>query len=181
MIIQKLKTNQPRQEVRYHILPVSRINKTLQYSAITRNREPTRFTYSSTQLKLEVTVEFIGLNTQPVPTLTQFKHRTFPRPFFVTFLKFTSTDEPTFDYQWLNINFYNPISGTIYKNNFLEPTIIFAVILYFSLLQSAITINSEFLIQPDDRRITQLLATYYDCSNQYEMQQLILIRVQKCP
>ena len=36
------------------------------------------------------------------------------------------------------------------------------------------------MIQPDDPTITQLLATHYDCSKQYNLRQFSLTRVQKC-
>ena len=43
----------------------------------------------------------------------------------------------------------------------------FSVKFVFSILQTATLITSELLIQPDDPRITQLLATQYDSSKQY--------------
>ena len=49
--------NHPREDVRYHILPLNRINKTLQHFTITRNREFTGLTHTSTELTLEVTVK----------------------------------------------------------------------------------------------------------------------------
>ena len=84
--------NHPRQDLSYHILPVTKINNSLQHSAITRNRELTRLTHIPTEQKFEVTVRFIGKNPHPIPTPTQIKHRTFSIPFVVTSLQFTSSD-----------------------------------------------------------------------------------------
>ena len=58
--------------------------------------------------------------------------------------------------------------------------ILFSVRIIFSLVQTATTITSETLLQPDDRRFTQLVATHYDCSKQYNLRQSSLTRVQKC-
>ena len=41
------------------------------------------------------------------------------------------------------------------------------IIFSFSSLQTVDAITSEYLIQPDDPRFAQLLATHYDCSKQY--------------
>ena len=89
--------NQPSQGLRYHIVPVNRITNNLQYSTITRNRELTRQTHTLTELKFEVTANFFELNPHPNPTSTQITRRSFPSPFVVTNLQFTSTDEPPFD------------------------------------------------------------------------------------
>ena len=70
--------SQPKHYLRYHILPVNRTNKKLQYSAIIRNREMTKITHTSIQLKFEVTVKLIGLQADPIPNSNQIKHRTFP-------------------------------------------------------------------------------------------------------
>ena len=103
--------NHPRQDLRNQILPINRKNNNLQNSAIICNRELTTLTYTSTELKFEVTVNFIGLNPQTIPTSTQVKHRTFASLFDVTSLQFTSNDELSFGHQWESITFYNPISG----------------------------------------------------------------------
>ena len=50
-------TKHPRQDLRYHSLPVNRRNNNLQIFAITHNREVTRLFHNSTELKLEVTVK----------------------------------------------------------------------------------------------------------------------------
>ena len=62
------------------MLPVKRINKSLQCSAIIRNGEFARLIHTPTELKFEVTVKVIGINPHPVPFSTQIKHRTFPSP-----------------------------------------------------------------------------------------------------
>ena len=56
----------------------------------------------------------------------------------------------------------------------------FSIIFNFSSLQTVDAITSEYLIQPDDPRFAQLLATHYDCSQQYNRRQFSLTRVQKC-
>ena len=43
----------------------------------------------------------------------------------------------------------------------------FSVILFLSLLQTANAVTSENLIQPVDIKVTQFLASRFDCSNQY--------------
>ena len=94
---------QPRHNVRCHFLPVNRINKSLQNAGISRtrelnrcNRELNELTQTTTEVKLELTVKFMGLNPQPIPTSTQFKQRTFPSFYVDTSLQFTSTNEPPF-------------------------------------------------------------------------------------
>ena len=59
------------------------------------------------ELKFELTVKFIGLNPYPIPTSTQTKLRTFPRPFVVTILQFTSADEHPFDHHGGKITNYS--------------------------------------------------------------------------
>ena len=63
--------NHPIQDLRFRILPVIRTNNTLQYSVITLYRELTRLNPSSTELKFEVTVKLIRLNTLAESTSTQ--------------------------------------------------------------------------------------------------------------
>ena len=53
--------NHPRQDLRYHILRSNRIKLNLPYSSMSGNGELTRLTLTSTELKFEVTVKFIGL------------------------------------------------------------------------------------------------------------------------
>ena len=89
-----------RQGLRYHIFPANRKNSLIQYPTITRNRELSRLTDTSTVFKFEFTVKFIGLNLDPNPTSTQISYRTFPSAFVVTSSHFTSTDETPFDHQW---------------------------------------------------------------------------------
>ena len=69
--------NHPGQDMRHQVLPESTTNNRLQYFAITRNREMTRLTQTSTELKSGVSGKIIGLNPHPNPTLTQIKHRPF--------------------------------------------------------------------------------------------------------
>ena len=107
-----------RQYLRYRIVPVNRLNISVQFSAFTRNQEMTRLTHTSIELKLEVTVKFIGLNLHPIPTSTHLKHQTFPSLFVVTSLQFTSSDEPPFDHQWRTLTFFNTISGLKNKTTF---------------------------------------------------------------
>ena len=74
-------------------------------------------------------------------------------------------------------HFLQPYLWSEKQNHFLKPRIIFpvkflflfSVTLNFSLLQMADAITSEKNFQPDDVRITQLLATHYDCSKQYKL------------
>ena len=61
----------PRQDLRYHIFPVHRLNSSLQKSTITLDRVLTRLTHTSTEQNFEVTVKFVGLNRHPTPTSTQ--------------------------------------------------------------------------------------------------------------
>ena len=56
--------------------------------------------------------------------------------------------------------------------------ILFSVIFFSFLLQTVNT--SKRLIQADDPRITQLLASHYDCWKQYNLKQFSLTRVRKC-
>ena len=49
--------NLPRQDLKYHILPLKRIIKSLQYFNITRNRGLTRLPHTTTELQFEVTVK----------------------------------------------------------------------------------------------------------------------------
>ena len=69
--------NHPRQDLRYHILPVNRMFKSLQTSIITRNRELTTLNQTSNEKKFEVTVKFIGLSPHPIPTSTKFRNLVF--------------------------------------------------------------------------------------------------------
>ena len=48
------------------------------------------------------------------------------------------------------------------------------------MLQAVTTNTSEKLIHLEDRRITDFLATSYDCSKQYNLRQFNLTRVQNC-
>ena len=96
--------------MRHHILPVHRTNKSLQYCAITRDQEVATLTHTSTELKFEESVNFIGLNPHPIPTSTQFNDRKLPSLFVVTSKHFTSTDEIPLDHQWGSITFYKTLS-----------------------------------------------------------------------
>ena len=134
----------------YHILPVNRINNSLQYSATIRNRELIRLTHTSTELMFEVTVKLSGLYPHPFPMSTQVKHWTFPSTFVVSSLQVTSFDEPPFDHKCGIITFYNPASGVKYKPLYetydffpVKALIVFSVKLNFSLLQIGGAIISE--------------------------------------
>ena len=108
-------TNLPRQDLRYHNLPVNKINNSLQSLANIGNRELTRLTHASTELKSEVTVKFIGSNPDPIPTCFKIKPRTFPSRFVVNSLHFTSTVESPFNHQWGSTTSYQPFSGLNYQ------------------------------------------------------------------
>ena len=59
LILDSQISNHPRQDVRYIILRVNRINKSLQNFTITRYRKQNRLTLTTIEFKFEVTVEFI--------------------------------------------------------------------------------------------------------------------------
>ena len=107
-----------RQYLRYRILSVNRTVISLEFPIFTRNREWARKTHTSTELKFDVTAKFIGLNPDPIPISTQTKHRSFPSPFFVAFLQFTSTDKLPSDHKWGVITFHKLISGLEYATAF---------------------------------------------------------------
>ena len=65
------------------------------------------------------------------------------------------------------------------QNIFLKIMILFCVYLIFPLLQNATKITSESLIQRDYPHITYFLDTQYDCSEQNNLRQLRVNRVQK--
>ena len=97
----------PRQDLSYHNFPVNRINNSLQFSRITRNRELTWTTHTSTKLNCKLTMKIFGVNSHTIPTSTQIKRWTVSSPFVVTSLHLTSTEEPPFDHQRGSISFYN--------------------------------------------------------------------------
>ena len=66
------------------------------------------------------------------------------------------------------------------QNQFVKSVLLFSVIFSFPSLQIADANTSKKLIQPDDPRINKLLATHYDCSEQYILSQFSLTWVQKC-
>ena len=74
MILHDQKLNHPRQDLRYNTPSVDKINKSLQFSNFTRNRELNRLTQTTVELKFEVIVNFAGLYPHPLPTSTQTKH-----------------------------------------------------------------------------------------------------------
>ena len=76
--------NHPGQDLRYHILRVNRINKSLQFSTNTRNRQVTRLIETTTGVMFEVAIKLIGLKHHSIPTSTQTKHRTTRSLFVVT-------------------------------------------------------------------------------------------------
>ena len=57
-------TNKSRQDLRHHIHRVRRLNNSLKHSTITRNREVNGLTHTSTELKVEVTVNWIKSATE---------------------------------------------------------------------------------------------------------------------
>ena len=87
-----------------------------QNSFLTRNRELTRLAHTSTKLKFEVIVKFIGLSPHSIQTSTRIKHRCFLSSFVVTSSHSASTDEPPFDHQGGSKFFHNPICGLNYKS-----------------------------------------------------------------
>ena len=102
----------------------------------------------------------------------------FPSPFVLTILKITSSMG--------SLTFYNPISALKYKTTFCEIRVFFCdafdlilCITVFNFLQTVDTITSKNLIQHDGLRCTQLLASHYDCSEQYNLRQSRLIWVQR--
>ena len=58
----------------YNILPVNRINISLQSCNITRCRELNRLAQITTNIKFEFTVKFIGLSPPSLPTSVQIEH-----------------------------------------------------------------------------------------------------------
>ena len=82
---------------------------------MTRNRELSRQTQTTTELKYEVTVKFIEFNPYPIPTSTPTNQQNLLCPLVVTSLQFMSNDEAPFDHQWGRIYFYNATSGSKYK------------------------------------------------------------------
>ena len=65
--------NRPRQDLRYHIRVVNRINNSLQYFFFTRVRELNRITQTTTEMKFELIEKFAGINLHPNPTSTQIE------------------------------------------------------------------------------------------------------------
>ena len=86
------------------------------------------------------------------------------------------------------LNILQPYLWSEIKSQFQKVKILFSaeaifllsITFQFSLLQNADAIISVLLIQPDDPTFTQLLATHYDCSKQYNLRQFSSTRVQKC-
>ena len=163
--------NHPRQDLRHHILPINRINNSLKHSAFTRIWELTRLTHTSTDTKFEVSKEFIELNPHRILNSTQIKHRSFPSPFccnyFTNNLHWRTSIWPPMG----KCNLLEPYFWSETQNHFLELMILFSarfmiwffVKCNFSSKDIAVAMVSENVIQPDDLRITQLLATLSDC------------------
>ena len=118
LIFDNQKINQAMQHARYHILLVNRKNKILQSSTNNANWQFNRLIQTTTELKFEVPVKFVGLDRHPLPTSTQIKHQIFLSRSVVTSLHFTATEEPPFDLQSGCITFHNPISCLKYKTIF---------------------------------------------------------------
>ena len=76
-------------------------------------------------------------------------------------------------------NFLQPYLWFNIQNYILKAVILFSVKLFFFLLQTINTITPEKLIQLNDLRIIQLLATLYDCSEQYNPRHFSVTRVHK--
>ena len=104
-------TTYPRHDVIYPILHVNKINNSVQFSTITRNRELDGLPHISTELNFEKTAKFIEIKLHPIPYSTQINNRTFPIPFVVTSVQIPATDEPPRYQQWGKVPFHNPISG----------------------------------------------------------------------
>ena len=62
--------------------------------------------------------------------------------------------------------------------NFLKPSTLFSLIKSSSLLQAATIISSGSLVKPAHPSFTQILATYYDRSKQYNLRKFSLTTVQ---
>ena len=143
------------------MLPVNRINISLQCSALIRNGDIARLIHTPTELNFEVTVKVIGKNPHTVPISTLIEQRTFPSPSVVTSSQITSNDDYPYDHQWGSTTFYMPISGLKYKTTFWNLIILLSFNFFFFLLETLTTITSENIIQLDDSSITQLLITPY--------------------
>ena len=102
----------------YHILPVNRINNSVNFSTITGSGEPTRLIQLTAELKFEVAVKFVGMTVDAIPTCNQNKYRLHLSPFVVTSSLLCAIDEPLFDHHWRGKTFYNFNSGLKYKTNF---------------------------------------------------------------
>ena len=113
--------NHPGQDLRNQFPPVNRKNSNLHCSTFTRNRDLTKLILISTELEVELIVNFNGLNPHPISNLFQVKHRTFPSLFVVTSLRFTSTNKPAYHQQWGSTTFHNPISCLKNKTTFWNP------------------------------------------------------------
>ena len=127
--------NHPRQDLRYHTLPVKRKNEILQKTTVTRYPELDRLTQFTTELKFEVTKNSrIGsLNPHLISTSTHIKQRTFHSPFVETNVQFCSTGESLFEHQ-RKCNFLQPQLCFETQNYFPKPMISFSVLLVFSWL-----------------------------------------------
>ena len=107
-----------RQDLTCHLFHADRISNTLQFSIFIRTRELKRITQTTSELKVEVTLKFLGSNRHLIPLSIQFKHRTFPFHFLVKKIHFTSTGEPPFDHPVENMFTYIIITGLNHKTNF---------------------------------------------------------------
>ena len=106
-----------RDYLRDHIIPVNRINSSLQISTFIYFCELTSVFPTTAELNFEVTVKINGLNPNPILTSSQTKHRNFPSPFVVNKLKLTFLTNLHLiinGEEWL----CNPISDLQYETTF---------------------------------------------------------------
>ena len=89
-----------REDLRYHNIPLKRINNSLQYCKITCNRELKKIAKPTNELIFYVTGEIVELNPYPVLISTRTKHQFNWSSSHATWSHFTSTDEPQFSHQW---------------------------------------------------------------------------------
>ena len=70
LIIDNQIFNDPRQYLRYYILPLYKINNSLQLFLFTRNRELNKLTQLTSELKFQVTAKINGLYPHPIQIST---------------------------------------------------------------------------------------------------------------
>ena len=134
----------------------------------------------------EVTVKFIGLYSNPVPTSTQTKHRTFhSQLLWLVYKLLPVTNVPLFFNGELSVS---TTLSLLWDTKQLSENYDFT---FYEIYDLILCINKFIFaakywcnhiwnfIQPDDPRNTQLLATHSDFSKQCSLRHFRLIRVQK--